>query len=214
MRPVAIIVLILSLLFAGEATAGRRNTKTKTSRPAVPCVEYVGVVSPDSSKMFLLKDFPSALSRSRSLVTSLQHNVFISPDSLASYPSRTRYLAYTQVNTQDYGYPDVVKGTEVLLLVSIMLMPMIPPHAFLKASYTTPSLQLSVDYTLCLYDTHTHMTLVMHPFLFEEAQTRKERRAVQLMQPEGMEVDYPLVDKLHEAMLAEYERLLTTLDVR
>ena len=34
------------------------------------------------------------------------------------------------------------------------------------------------------------------------------------MQPEGVEVDYPLVDKLHEAMLAEYERLLTTLGVR
>ena len=211
MRPVAIIVLILSLLFAGEATAARRNTKA--NRPVEPCVEYVGVVSPDSSKMFLLKDFPSALSRSRSLVTSLRQNVFISPDSLASYPARTRYLAYTRVNTQVYGYPDVAKGIKEKQVVSMLLVPMIPPQAFLKASYTTPSLRLSVDYTLCLYDTHTHMTLVMHPFFFEVEQTRK-RRAVQLMQPEGVEVDYPLVDKLHESMLAEYERLLTTLDVR
>lgn len=214
MRPVAIIVLILSLLFAGEATAGRRNTRAKTSRPVEPCVEYVGVVSPDSSKMFLLKDFPSALSRSRSFVTSLRQNVFISPDSLPSYPARTRYLAYTRVNAQVYGYPDVVKGIKEKQMVSMLLVPMIPPQAFLKASYTTPSLRLSVDYTLCLYDTQTHMTLVMHPFFFEVEQTRKERRAVQLMQPEGVEVDYPLVDKLHEAMLAEYERLLTTLGVR
>lgn len=112
MRPVAIIVLILSLLFAGEATAGRRNTKTKTSRLAVPCVEYVGVVSPDSSKMFLLKDFPSALSRSRSFVTSLRQNVFISPDSLASYPARTRYLAYTQVNTRLWLTPMSDQGLQ------------------------------------------------------------------------------------------------------
>ena len=58
------------------------------------------------------------------------------------------------------------------------------------------------------------MTLVMHPFLFEVEQTKKERRAVQIMQPEGVKIDYPLVDKLQAALVAEFETLLQDLGVR
>ena len=164
--------------------------------------------------MFLLRDFPSALSQSESLFTSLEESVFISPDSLSSYPSRCRYLAYVKVNGHTYGYPGPVKGEEELQLVMLTLFPVIPPQAFMKSSYTTPPLQLSVDYTLCLYDTQRRMTLVMHPFLFEVEQTKKERRAVQIMQPEGVKIDYPLVDKLQAALVAEFETLLQDLGVR
>ena len=212
MRLFVVFGLILSLSFAGEAMAGRRSPQKK--KTPLPRVEYVGVVSPDSSKMFLPRDFPSALLRSESLFTSLEESVFISPDSLSSYPSRCRYLAYVKVNGHTYGYPGPVKGEEELQLVMLTLFPVIPPQAFMKSSYTTPPLQLSVDYTLCLYDTQRRMTLVMHPFLFEVEQTKKERRAVQIMQPEGVKIDYPLVDKLQAALVAEFETLLQDLGVR
>lgn len=212
MRLTAVFLLIVSAIFAGEATAARRQPEKK--RVVIPRVEYVGVVSPDSSKMFLLRDFPSALSHSQSLFTSLEKSVFISSDSLSAYPADSRYLAYIRVNTHAYAYPEPVKGSEEVQLVTMALLPMIPPQLFMKSSYAVPPLQLSVDYTLCLYDTRTATTLVMHPFLFEVEQTKKERRAVQIMQPEGVEIDYPLVDKLHEALVAEFESMLGELGVR
>lgn len=105
------------------------------------------------------------------------------------------------------------EGRECRKTLAPLVWP-IPVGAMVRGGYVSPGLELSVDYTLCLYDISTQTTLVMHPFLFETEQSKKDRRKIQLMQPEGVPVDYPLIDELHEALVAEYDILLRKLGIK
>ena len=124
-----------------------------------------------------------------------------------------RYLSYIKINAQSYRYGSAEKGVNVAKTLAPLVWP-IPVGAMVRGGYVSPGLELSVDYTLCLYDISTQTTLVMHPFLFETEQSKKDRRKIQLMQPEGVPVDYPLIDELHEALVAEYDILLKKLGIK
>ena len=73
MRFVFLFLMIFSIMpgFAGvKEKSGTSHGKRGDAK--TPLVEYVGVVCPDTAKMFLLEDFPAVLSRSQSQVfTSL-----------------------------------------------------------------------------------------------------------------------------------------------
>ena len=68
-------------------------------------------------------------------------------------------------------------------------------------------LKLLVDFTLCIYDRQSDMVQIMHPFLYAAEQPKKEHRKIQIMQPEGVAVDYPLVDEMQTALAAEYAKI-------
>ena len=215
MRFVFLFLMIFSIMpgFAGvKEKSGTSHGKRGDAK--TPLVEYVGVVCPDTAKMFLLEDFPAVLSRSQSQVfTSLSRNVRISPDSLPMIYTECRYLSYIKINAQSYRYGSAEKGVNVAKTLAPLVWP-IPVGAMVRGGYVSPGLELSVDYTLCLYDISTQTTLVMHPFLFETEQSKKDRRKIQLMQPEGVPVDYPLIDEFHEALVAEYDILLKKLGIK
>lgn len=212
-RLVFLFLMIFSTMsgFAGVKDSGTSHGKRGDAK--TPVVEYVGVVCPDTAKMFLLEDFPAVLSRSKSVFTSLSRNVRISPDSLPLIHTECRYLSYIKINAQSYCYGSAEKGLNVARKLAPLVWP-IPVGAMVRGGYVSPGLELSVDYTLCLYDVSTQTTLVMHPFLFETEQSKKDRRKIQLMQPEGVPVDYPLIDELHEALVAEYDILLKKLGIK
>ena len=104
MRFVFLFLMIFSIMpgFAGvKEKSGTSHGKRGDAK--TPLVEYVGVVCPDTAKMFLLEDFPAVLSRSQSQVfTSLSRNVRISPDSLPMIHTEWRYLSYIKINAQSY----------------------------------------------------------------------------------------------------------------
>ncbi len=212
-RLVFLFLIIFSTMsgFAGGKDSGTSHGKRGDAK--TPVVEYVGVVCPDTAKMFLLEDFPAVLSRSKSVFTSLSRNVRISPDSLPLIHTECRYLSYIKINAQSYRYGSAEKGVNVAKTLAPLVWP-IPVGAMVRGGYVSPGLELSVDYTLCLYDISTQTTLVMHPFLFETEQSKKDRRKIQLMQPEGVPVDYPLIDELHEALVVEYDILLKKLGIK
>ena len=212
-RLVFLFLMIFSTMsgFAGVRDSGTSHGKRSDAK--TPVVEYVGVVCPDTAKMFLLEDFPAVLSRSKSVFTLLSRNVRISPDSLPLIHTECPYLSYIKINAQSYRYGSAEKGLNVARKLAPLVWP-IPVEAMVRGGYVSPGLELSVDYTLCLYDISTQTTLVMHPFLFETEQSKKDRRKIQLMQPEGVPVDYPLIDELHEALVAEYDILLKKLGIK
>lgn len=102
-RLVFLFLMIFSIMpgFAGvKEKSGTSHGKRGDAK--TPLVEYVGVVCPDTAKMFLLEDFPAVLSRSKPVFTSLPRNVRISPDSLPLIHTECRYLSYIKVNAQSY----------------------------------------------------------------------------------------------------------------
>lgn len=167
MRFVFLFLMIFSIMpgFAGvKEKSGTSHGKRGDAK--TPLVEYVGVVCPDTAKMFLLEDFPAVLSRSQSQVfTSLSRNVRISPDSLPMIHTECRYLSYIKINAQSYRYGSAEKGVNVAKTLAPLVWP-IPVGAMVRGGYVSPGLELSVDYTLCLYDISTQTTFGDASFSF------------------------------------------------
>ena len=184
MRFVFLFLMIFSIMsgFAGvREKSGTPHGKRGDAK--TPLVEYVGVVCPDTAKMFLLEDFPAVLSRSQSQVfTSLSRNVRISPDSLPMIHTECRYLSYIKINAQSYRYGSAEKGVNVAKTLAPLVWP-IPVGAMVRGGYVSPGLELSVDYTLCLYDISTQTTLVMHPFFLKRSSRKKTVERYNLCSP-------------------------------
>ncbi|MBQ8423246.1 MAG: hypothetical protein IJY36_03155 [Coprobacter sp.] len=76
-----------------------------------------------------------------------------------------------------------------------------------NANPTTSGLRLVADYTLCVYDTQGVLTSIQHPFVLGLEQNKADSKEPQIMQPEGVIIEYPLVDLLQHSIVAEYAKI-------
>ena len=199
------ILLVLSSGTAALQAQGGSSVPTERSGGAA--IEFVGAECPDGTDLFLLEGVPAKLNAGGVLFSRLQEINGLYADTLCIYQSDSRYLAYIKVNRQFYGYWIDEERIGKAYLSTLVSFPMISRIFLNAANAGAQGVKLLVDFTLCIYDRQSDMVQIMHPFLYAAEQPKKELRKIQIMQPEGVAIDYPLVDEMQTALAAEYAKI-------
>ncbi len=198
---------ILLVLLPAAAPRAQGGYSVPAEGSGSTAIEFVGAECPDGTNLFLLEGVPAKLNADGVLFSRLQEINCLYADTLCIYQSDSRYLAYIKVNRQFYGYWIDEERIGKAYLSTLVSFPMISRIFLNAANSGAQGLKLLVDFTLCIYDRQSDMVQIMHPFLYAAEQPKKELRKIQIMQPEGVAVDYPLVDEMQTALAAEYAKI-------
>lgn len=203
-----LITLILYLMSGGISAQKREQWALPEipQAPANPPMEFLGVECPTGTKLFMLDDLPEYMRRSGWLVARQQWAERFSPDTIADYKSECRFLTYIKINFQGYGYMVNDEKLKKWGKGLVFFFPLIGTTIY-NANPTTSGLRLVADYTLCVYDTQGVLTSIQHPFVLGLEQNKEDSKEPQIMQPEGVIIEYPLVDLLQHSIVAEYAKI-------